>query len=108
MNVFGFQGLIDFAPWLPMVFSIILCSCEFMIGITIFFHIYKKWSKIIAVAFMLFFTITTLIDALTNKVSDCGCFGDAIKLTNWQTFYKNIVLDIILVLILFWDTKAKN
>lgn len=108
MNAFGFQGLIDFAPWLPITLSIILCSFEFMIGTTIFFHIYKKWSKIIAAVFMLFFTITTLVDALTNKVSDCGCFGDAVKLTNWQTFYKNIILDVILVLIYLWDTKKQK
>lgn len=108
MSAFNFQWLVDSASWLPIVMSVLLCSFEFIIGIMIFCHIYKKPSKIIAAAFMIFFTITTLIDALTNKVSDCGCFGDAVKLTNWQTFYKNIILDVVLLLIFIFDSKQQK
>ncbi len=103
MTVFGFDGLVSALPGLPAVLSVLLCATEFLIGITVLLHIYNKVNKWTAAAFMLFFTVTTLIDALTNNVSDCGCFGDAVKLTNWQTFYKNIVLDIILVGIFITD-----
>lgn len=53
---------------------------------------------------MSYFTLLTFYDALYNPVPDCGCFGDAIKLTNWQTFYKNLVL-MVFVLIIFTSRK---
>ena len=44
-----------------------------------------------AYVMMIFFTLLTFVLAIFNPVSDCGCFGDAIKLTNWQTFFKNLL-----------------
>lgn len=105
MNVFGFSGLLDSIPSLPIILSVFLCAMEFLIGVSVFLHIYNKVNFWVAAAFMLFFTVTTLIDALTNNVSDCGCFGDAVKLTNWQTFFKNIILDLLLVGIFICDEK---
>lgn len=105
MNVFGFSSLLDVAGWLPMLIAVLLIVMEFMIGALMVLHYYKKPVRITAAFFMTFFTIVTLVDAVTNNVSDCGCFGDAIVLTNWETFWKNIALDIVLALIFVFDTK---
>ena len=53
---------------------------------------------------ILFFTFLTFYSAYFNKVTDCGCFGDALPLTPWQSFYKDLVL-LILILILFFNPK---
>ncbi|MFA6199988.1 MAG: BT_3928 family protein [Bacteroidales bacterium] len=103
MGVFGFNGLIQAMPWLPIFVSIILCSLEFIIGILLVSGFFKKYVNWIVCLMMLFFTVLTFIDALTNKVADCGCFGDAVKLTNWETFFKNIIIDILLVVAIVFD-----
>lgn len=77
---------------LNMPFSIALASLEFTIGILLFFNVFPRKTAIVSYIFMIFFTLLTLVLAIFNPVSDCGCFGDAIKLTNWQTFWKNIVI----------------
>ena len=87
--VFGMNWITDSMPWISIVVSILMSSIEFIIGVLIFFGFFSKLSKYSAAIIMGFFTILTFIDALTNKVDDCGCFGDAIKLTNWETFWKN-------------------
>lgn len=73
-----------------LFFSIMLSSTELVLGLCLLFRIAKRPASVLIFVFMTFFTVLTLILALTNPVSDCGCFGDAIKLTNWQTFFKNL------------------
>lgn len=108
LNVFGFNFLLDIGDWVPLVISIALCSLEFIIGIMLVSFVFKTWVNWITVTMMVFFTVLTFLDAMTNKVSDCGCFGDAIKLTNWETFWKNIVLDVLLLGVLILSNKERR
>jgi len=80
--------------------AFLLPFAEFVIGITLLTGIMIRLSTKLAFIFMLFFTPLTLYIALKNPVTDCGCFGDALVITNWQTFYKNIVLIALAVLLL--------
>ena len=84
---------------LPAAFVMIMV--EFTIGFNLLFSLKLKFTTIIAALFMAVMTPVTLWLAIANLVSDCGCFGDALVLTNWQTFYKNVVIDILLVILFF-------
>ncbi|MCK4854360.1 MAG: DoxX family protein [Bacteroidales bacterium] len=84
-----------------LVLAITLAAVEFIIGVSLLFRFRYHLAVWAVMVFMSFFTIITFILALTNPVSDCGCFGDAIILTNWQTFFKNLIL-IPFVLHIFW------
>lgn len=86
--------------------SIALSAVETWLGLLLVFNLSQKFASFSVMVFMLCFTGLTLFIALTNPVSDCGCFGDAIKLTNWQTFYKNIVL-LPLSVILYWRIRRE-
>lgn len=93
---------------LALLLSIALCTFEFTIGILLLFNIRGKLVSWLLFLIMLFFTFTTLYDAIYNPVPDCGCFGEAIKLTNWQTFYKNIILLLPVCVIFFGRNKFKT
>jgi len=80
--------------------AFLLPFAEFAIGITLLTGVLIRLSTKLTLVFMLFFTPLTLYIALKNPVTDCGCFGDALVITNWQTFYKNIVLIFLAVLLL--------
>jgi uncharacterized membrane protein YphA (DoxX/SURF4 family) len=91
---------LEFLQPFSLILAILLFTAEFISGFSVLSGYRQKtgiWGVLIL---MLIFTPLTLILAITNPVSDCGCFGDAIHLTNWQTFGKNIIL-MILTLILF-------
>lgn len=79
--------------------ALILIATEFAIGFNILLNVHLKATTWVAGIFMLVMTPITLYLAISNPISDCGCFGDAIVMTNWQTFYKNVVLCIILAII---------
>lgn len=86
-------GILSWFPtYLPLLFAIILSAVEFCVGIFLFLGVRRKIASILAFLLMCVMTPLTLYLAVANPVSDCGCFGDAWVLTNWQTFWKNIVL----------------
>lgn len=84
------------ASWIPAFFplsvSIALSTVEFVLGIMMFFGIRKNTTTGLTLLFMCFMTPLSLYLAIANPVSDCGCFGDAWVLSNWETFAKNILL----------------
>ena len=77
---------------LTLLTSVLLSAAEFGIGICLAFAIRRRVVSKLAVAVLVCMTALTLWLATANPISDCGCFGDAVKLTNWQTFWKNVVL----------------
>ena len=83
----------DYVPdWLTLGSSVALASLEFALGIFILFAIRRRFTTRVILAFMAVMTLITVWIAIANPVSDCGCFGDAITLTNVQTLLKNVVL----------------
>jgi len=72
--------------------SVILSATEFLLGICLLFAIRRRLVSKILVVLMTLMTLLTLWLAIDDPVTDCGCFGDALVLTNWQTFWKNVVL----------------
>lgn len=88
LSIYGFEFL---EPG-SMAFSIWLCGAEMMMGCMLLCKVRIRLVSIFALVSMLFFTGLTLLSATIIPVEDCGCFGEALKLTPWQTFFKNLVL----------------
>ena len=96
-----FHYFVPFA--LPI--SIFMVVLEVVLGIALIVNYKPKWTLKALLAIIVFFTFLTGWSAITNSVTDCGCFGDAIKLTPWESFNKDIVL---LVMILFLYFKQSD
>ncbi|MBG7629315.1 MAG: DoxX family protein, partial [Bacteroidetes bacterium] len=96
-DVLNMEFLIPYA--LP--FSILLILAEIMLGVTLLLGYLPKFTVWSLLGIILVFLFLTWYSAYYDKVTDCGCFGDAVKLSSWGTFYKNIVL-VVLILFLVW------
>lgn len=99
LHAFGgaFSSLVPAAP----VFACCLILFELVLGVLLTFNVWTKVTSWLALAMMLVMTPLTLYIAIANPVTDCGCFGDAIHLSNWATFGKNIVLLVLVLILLF-------
>ena len=95
---------IGFMNSLTLSLAVLLCTTEFIAGFSVLTGIRQKAGLLTVMLLMIIFTPLTFILALTNPVSDCGCFGDAVHLTNWQTFWKNVIL-MAAVLLLYGGIK---
>ena len=83
------------------MFLIIL---EVVLGVAVLINYKMEITSVVLLALIVFFTFLTFYSAYFNKVTDCGCFGDAIKLTPWESFIKDLIL-LVLILHLFWYRK---
>ena len=88
--------------------AVALFTLEFVIGFNLLFNFKIKLSSILALLFMLIMTPLTLYIALEDPVKDCGCFGDAIVLSNWATFGKNIVLFVLVIVLVVTLKKHRS
>ena len=104
---FEAMGLI-FLSDAALTFAILLCVAELLIGIALTFNLLTKIASWAVLIFMLLMTPLTLWLALTNAVTDCGCFGDAVILSNWDTFLKNVIIDVFVVIIFLNRKKYKS
>lgn len=99
-DVLNLEFLIPYA--LP--FSILLIVAELLLGLMLLLGYLPKFTVWGLLVMILVFLFLTWYSAFYNKVIDCGCFGDAVKLTPWETFYKNVVL-FTFILVLLFETK---
>lgn len=94
----GLSGIVP--DWMTLTASVALSTLEFSIGIFLLFAIRRRLTSKILLLTMVVMTLITTWIAIANPVKDCGCFGDAIKLTNFETLGKNIIL--LAISILLW------
>ena len=98
----------DWAIPLALPLSVLLNSVEFVLGVLLLFNISMKITLWLVVLMMAIFTMVTFNDALYSPVPDCGCFGDALVISNWQTFYKNLIIDALLLIVFFARNRMDN
>ncbi|RLD84997.1 MAG: DoxX family protein [Bacteroidetes bacterium] len=102
-NAMGLSELSSFA----LILAFLLSAAEFIVGLALLLNIKPRLASLGALAFMILFTPLTLWIAIVNPVQDCGCFGDAIVLSNWETFWKNIILLILSIVLLVKSNETE-
>ncbi|MGE5424024.1 MAG: DoxX family protein, partial [Syntrophothermus sp.] len=101
---FGMPWATQFSGFL----SIFLCTLEFIIGICLLLNILMRQISWVLLLMMIYFTVLTFFDARYNLVPDCGCFGDIIKITNLQTFLKNVVLMALVIPVFIYRKQYRS
>ena len=99
---------LDFLSSFAMLFSVALSVIEFVLGVHLLFGSYRKSTSRLFFIFLCVLTLVTLYLAIANPISDCGCFGDAVHLSNWATFFKYVLLMIIVLFLVFRYTSLND
>ncbi len=95
---------LEFLSPYALLLSVILVIAEIILGIALLIGHARKLTLWLLLAMIAFFTFLTFYSAYFDKVTDCGCFGDAIPLVPWESFIKDVIL-LVLILFLFWKRK---
>jgi len=103
-----FTPLFEYLVPFTLILSVILCTLEIVIGLALLMNYKIKITSVVLLSLILFFTFLTFYSAYFNKVTDCGCFGDAIKLSPWESFTKDIMLLFFSLIIFILSRKLKN
>ena len=99
LGAIGMAGILP--NWTLLAVAVFLAAIEFCIGIFLLFAIQRRLISKLTVAFMAFMTMVTVWIVVADPVKDCGCFGDALHLTNTETLIKNIVLFVCSLAIMY-------
>lgn len=105
MEYFNAYGLGQLVP-ASLAASFALAAVEFVMGVCIAVGAFRRGAVTLALLMMLVMTPLTLDLAISGRVPDCGCFGDAVVLSNWQTFWKNVILLPLIVYLLFFNRRV--
>lgn len=95
------EALVPYA----LFFSILLCSLEVLAGVALLLQWKLRQTAWFLVLLCTFFGFLTFYSAYFNKVTDCGCFGDMIKLKPWTSFWKDVIL-LVLLLVVVWKRNV--
>src|SRR5690554_7106809 len=95
-TVFNMPFLQDYT----LSLALIIVTAEVLLGVMLLLGYMRKLTLWLLLLMIVFFTFLTFYSAYFNKVTDCGCFGDAIPLTPWESFWKDVIL-LVLIIILF-------
>ena len=108
-KIHDYLQAVELAQYVPDVATlgaaVLLSAIEFGLGICLLFAIRRRLVTMLTLILMLVMTPITLWLALANPISDCGCFGDAVVLTNWQTLAKNVVLLVLACIVRRWPLE---
>ena len=100
LTAMGLGGIVP--DLLTLSTSVLLSGLEFILGICLLFAIRRRFVSKVVLVIMVPMTMLTLWLAIADPIHDCGCFGDALVLTNWQTLWKNVVLLALAVIVWRW------
>lgn len=92
---------LEFLAPFALVIALLLVVFELVLGIMLLIGYLPRFTTWALLLMIIFFTFLTFYSAYFNKVTDCGCFGDAIPLTPWQSFYKDVILFVLILLLFF-------
>ncbi len=98
---------LDWLLWAAFPLGVFLAFTEFTIGVAFLFNIFIRLFSWLGLLFMAFFLPLTLWIAIKNPVTDCGCFGDALVISNWATFYKNLVFTAFAIIVVVYRNDMK-
>lgn len=87
--------------------AVFICIAEIVVGLAVLLGAKMRLASWSLLLMIVFFTFLTFYSAFFNKVTDCGCFGDALKLTPWGSFYKDLILLVLIIPIFLWRGKIK-
>lgn len=104
LATYGLGRMMEYA--LPI--AIVLAVVEMTIGVAVIVNAFRRVTLRVALLFVVLFTVITLLSATVLPIGDCGCFGDAVTLSPWATFWKNIVLMVVVVVLAKYDNRESK